>query len=87
MTTRELKKIFPGLQAGFKITSPSDDLYNCIAWSVNDKDRWWWPTPPGKWVGKYWPASAPEEATLAAFTKAYQDLGFEICVEDSFENG
>jgi hypothetical protein len=87
MTVAQIEACFPSLKAGFNITSPANEEYNCIAWSINDKSQWWWPTPPGKWPGKYWPPSVPEEATLPAFTKAYEDLGFKICDERAFEDG
>jgi hypothetical protein len=89
MTVAELQAIFPSLAAGFKITSPTDEEYNCIAWTINDTRQWWWPTPPGqvRWPGKYWPPGVPHEETLEAFTELYNVLGFEICDGQRFEDG
>jgi hypothetical protein len=87
MTKAELEEIFPGLKQGFEITSPADEEYNCIAWSVNDTRQWWWPAPPGRWPGKYWPPGIPHEETLAAFVAVYEALGFRTCQEREFEVG
>lgn len=35
----------------------------------------------------YWPAGAPREVTLAAFTQAYGILGFRLCFDGALENG
>jgi hypothetical protein len=45
MTEAELRREFPLLPEDFAITSPEDENYNCISWSVNDTHRYWWPTP------------------------------------------
>jgi len=89
MTEAEIEAIFPSLRAGFDITSPTDEEYNCIAWSINDVRQWWWPTPHGqrKWPGKYWPPGVDHEETLKAFTKVYESLGFKKCDEREFEAG
>jgi hypothetical protein len=72
----------PHLLAGvnFTETSPADDLYNCIAWSVGDQSRWWWPHPDA-----YWPPGVPMEQTRAAFIQAYATLGFAECADGSME--
>ena len=38
-------KAFPGLRydGGFRITSPENADYNCIAWAFGRKDCWLWP--------------------------------------------
>lgn len=43
--TEEILKAFPGLRydGGFRITSPEDADYNCIAWAFGRKDCWLWP--------------------------------------------
>ena len=39
-----LQTLFPGLRtAPFRITSPADLKYNCIAWAADDTSNWWWP--------------------------------------------
>ena len=89
MTPEEIGALFPSLGPDFDITSPTDEEYNCIAWSINDTRQWWWPTPPGqrRWPGKYWPPGVPHEETLEAFTLVYKSLGFQSCDERGFEAG
>lgn len=89
MTEAEIESLFPSLKAGFAITSSMDEEYNCIAWSINNTQQWWWPTPTGqrRWPGKYWPPGVPHEETLAAFTKLYESLGFVHCSQRAFEHG
>jgi len=73
--------LFPDLRiAGYRITSPADDDYNCIAWAASRKDRWWWPHPDA-----YWPPGAPTAQTLAAFESAYSTLGYIRCSTPAFE--
>jgi hypothetical protein len=74
---------FPHLRIDrYSVTSPETPDYNCIAWAVHDTERWWWPSPYS-----YWPDQAPEEATLEAFVRAFQILGFEPCDDDALEEG
>ena len=78
-----LESLFPGLQgAAYEVTSPSDDLYNCIAWAANDKRRWWWPEPR-----RYWPAGVLREESLAAFQETFASLGYTTCADKESELG
>ena len=50
-----LKKWFPHLNrknALFKVTSPRDESYNCIAWAMGLNDRW---VDPDEASGHWWP--------------------------------
>ena len=84
LSKEEIEALFPGLAGGFEITSNSDDSYNCIAWSVNDTRRSWWPWP-SRFV--YWPPGAPREETVQAFLKMYEMLLFEPCASADREEG
>jgi hypothetical protein len=64
------------------VTSPPDDLYNCIAWAAGDPHRWWWPDP---YHERHWPAGAPRNEPLAAFRAAFTMLGYEPCAVDERE--
>ncbi len=78
-----LETLFPGLRgAGYVITSPADDRYNCIAWAAQDTGRWWWPADDS-----YWPEGAPREETIGAFIAAYGELGFISCDDPLLESG
>src|SRR5262249_6606580 len=52
-----LELVFPNLTGtDYRVTSPADDAYNCLAWAAAESDRWWWPDALG---GYYWPAGVP----------------------------
>jgi len=74
---------FPQLTAAnSRPTIPYDEGYNCIAWAVEDTDRWWWPDPQRQ---QFWPARVPRQVTLAAFVQAYGLLGYARCAYASIE--
>ena len=77
------EEIFPNLaKTGYKVTSPPDSTYNCIAWAANEIDRWWWPHPH-----YYWPSGIPRVETLEAFAQAYATIGFSPCENSALELG
>ena len=41
----QIKNWFPKLKddVDFKVTSPQNQNYNCIAWAYHHNDRWMWP--------------------------------------------
>ncbi len=80
-----LESLFPGLRGSpYAITSPSDDVYNCIAWAANDNGHWWWPDPSPQ---AYWPAGVQREESLAAFQEAFLSLGYLVCADEALEAG
>jgi hypothetical protein len=81
-----LEEVFPQLaRSGYRVTSPRDGDYNCIAWAVGDTHLWWW---PGQDVAKeYWPPGIPRERTRAAFVAVFASLGYTICEGDGLETG
>ena len=79
---------FPNLNLDnhFK-TSPADDDYNCIAWAAgkgSSESEWWWPDEDGDSV---WPAGVPRENTIECFVAAFRTLGYDLCEDDSAEQG
>ena len=63
MPDARLERLFPKLaRAGYRVMSPANPRYNCIAWAAGTEDTWWW--PPGGFNGHYWPASAPGRGPL-----------------------
>jgi hypothetical protein len=64
--------------------SPYDESYNCIAWAANEANVRWDPDP---FLQYYWPPSVPRELTLDALIAAYKTVGFEVCADDSLEEG
>lgn len=95
-STEELNKQkiisgFPGLgkDMNFKLTSPNDPNYNCIAWAYHYKDRWMWPddgsTSDLDGVC-YWPDGILNTSDVEAFKEAFQLKGYEVCDSDDFES-
>ncbi len=77
---------FPHLTYGryknHQITSRATRRYNCIAWAADDPERWWWPGGVD-----YWPHGVPDEETTPAFIRAFETLGYQLCVDATVESG
>jgi hypothetical protein len=73
---------FPRLtDQNHRITSPPTQDYNCIAWSVENTERWWQP-------GVYWPIETnPDDFGLGTLVGAFRSLGFEECEDSHLEEG
>jgi hypothetical protein len=83
-----IEAAFPGLRnSPFRITSPANWDYNCIAWAAGDTANWWRPDPDAAADSNYWPPSAPKEETLAAFVTAFATLGYGPSSGEDFEPG
>jgi hypothetical protein len=79
----DLIKIFPGLAYSyFKVTSPEEPRYNCIAFAAGDDKEWWWPD-----IYSYWPPNVPREETIGSFIEAFTTLGYTSCQDGNYENG
>jgi len=73
----DIESIFPNLIIdGYEITSPEAPDYNCIAYSVGDCSRWWWPDQFGIC---YWPQNSSRKESVEAFLEVYNSLGFVEC--------
>jgi hypothetical protein len=80
-----LESLFPGLRgSAYEVSSPPDDVYNCIAWAANDKLQWWWPDLLKK---RYWSAGVLRNETLAAFQAAFASQGYAVCAGEELESG
>ena len=80
----DFEALFPKLRGSeYRITSPNDAAYNCIAWAVGDADRWWWPDAEIE----FWPKGVPSAETLPAFQGAFASSGYVVCVDDGMEVG
>ena len=83
---------FPGLggDTDFKITSPQNTNYNCIAWAYHFQDRWMWPGGTGtKTIDgfKFWPDGIDDTEDVSAFIEAFKQKGYEQCETGDFETG
>lgn len=74
---------FPNLdRPSFKVTSPEDGEYNCIAWAARD-DRVWWTHHPGY----RWPGYAPRTALVSGLVAVFEGMGYEECESPDLEVG
>ena len=67
-----------------EVTSPETGRYNCIAWAAESDHRWWWPDSNN--IG-YWPDGAPREETVDAFMQTFSMMGYDLCLDSSFQSG
>ena len=64
-----LSYAFPNLtRNAFVDTSSEDDLYNCIAFVLDDNKNWWWPL-------RYWPNDISLEPTINTFIQLFKKYG------------
>jgi len=84
MNVREdIELHFPDLESkGYKVVSPYDPTYNCIAWATGDSGRWWEPDPMGIY---YWPPDVPREYSITAYRAVFEKLGFSQCDSEDLE--
>ncbi|MCK4830265.1 hypothetical protein KA005_81860 [bacterium] len=79
-----LEKTFPRLKSKkYKISSPEDPTYNCIAWSLGDNQRWWEPDPMGDY---YWPPEISRSYSLDSYKAIYLKRGFTIDSDHDIEH-
>lgn len=84
--SKMLELLFQALaNSPYRITSSSDEHYNCIAWAAGHTDDWWWPGSAA--AGEYWPPDVPHERTIAAFQQVFARLGYSACAEEDLETG
>lgn len=82
-----LALLFPGLlRGGYRVTSPRNGNYNCVAWAARDSGNWWWPLPLDDRIA-FWPSGIAREESLAAFHTALASIGYAECVEEAEEPG
>ncbi len=89
MTRRAILTCFPRLRnVRWRIKSPFDRSYKCIAWAACRTDYIWWPyqdDPPP--LGVYWPPGIPRNRKVDSFVAAFEQLGYERCDNRDFEFG
>jgi hypothetical protein len=83
-----IEQTFPALHdSGYRLTSPKDDRYNCIAWAAGDVSNWWWPDEPDLPDSAHWPPGVARVETLDAFRQAFATLGYNVAADDRPEPG
>jgi hypothetical protein len=81
MNISNIEFFFPNLiYSVYKITSPYDTTYNCIAWAAEDTNMWWAPAP-----GYYWPADVPRINSLEAYIAVFEKRGYKEVTDDALE--
>lgn len=84
MPAEILEALFPRLRdEGYDIRSPIDIGYNCVAFSLNDEERWWEPFRPDG----FWPEGVELNDTLNGFVGLFQSQGFAVCETADVEPG
>ena len=81
----ELEQDWPSLaRTSYRITSKHTGNYTCLAWAIEETDRWWSPLPDDDY---YWPEGIPREVAMSAFVQAYETMGFMVCDDGELETG
>ena len=90
MNDREIiERIFPKLHGtDWKIKSPKDPRYNCVAWAVHNEInkgypiRWW---EPDKMNLYYWPLGLLRgDYSIKAYQAMFESLGYKECSREDF---
>jgi len=75
MRDPELEELCPGLkECPYKITSPRDPRYNCVAYAVGDLKAFWYNAGVR---GYYWPPGAGSAETIEGWTKVFELHGYK----------
>lgn len=85
----EKEAAFPSARMeGYRVTSSETSSYNCVAWALSDKEKWWQPFPSE--TDQFWPESVPESYDAVDFAEMYKIVGGyqesdSIELEEGFE--
>lgn len=84
----QIRALFPTVanDPQFKITSPKDRDYNCLAWALSVNDMWIWPGN-GDDDDFWWPEGVALNCEESTFVKAYEQFGFQRCATADLEAG
>ncbi len=80
-----IEAILPNLKSSWRISSPREPKYNCIAWAGLKDNIWWWPS--AGFDGVEWPFGLPYNLQLNTFIKLFENLNYERCDNSNFEVG
>ena len=83
----EAEQCFKSLvAAGYRVCSPKDTTYNCIAYAADDKTRKW---DPGMipFPGYYWPPAAKRGDDPDSLRSAIEAIGYSVCTGGDIEIG
>lgn len=78
-----IETVFPKIKdAGYKVISPKDEKYNCIAWAAGRNDVFINPDPD-----YFWPPDLPYSTKLEVIIKLYEAYGYVTCDDEKYEEG
>ena len=87
----DLEMLFPRLRGQpYRVTSPADPDYNCIAWALGESDGWWSPVEDPEHL---WPIGLPSVSngdtrlTVSDIRIVFEHLGFVSCVDGELVDG
>ena len=87
----DLEMLFPRLRGQpYRITSPADADYNCIAWALGESDGWWSPVEDPEHI---WPTDLPGTSndevrlTVPDIRVIFEYFGFASCIDGELEDG
>lgn len=83
MKSERIEAVLPKLR-DYDLKSPETDLYNCIAWSLYDTKRWWWPTLR---YGCYWPPGFSRDNKRETVVAIFELSGYQKCDSENAEIG
>lgn len=79
--------IFPDLNAtDYRVSSPKDPAYNCVAFAAGDTTRKWSPTLIPV-PGYYWPPGADDGDGPEALQSCFEQIGYQLCEDGVPEEG
>lgn len=81
-TSEWIDQTFPGSQAGYALTSPPSDEYNCIAYAAGDTTSWWSYVP-----GYNWPAGVKRGDAAEYLIAVFEDMRYKVCNDAGLETG
>lgn len=91
MPNRELYGIFPKLRGSqFRITSPPDKNYNCIAWVLGKTREFWTPYGtiiPASFPPYFWPPNIPQDESIGSVIRLFEEQGYEASNGSEHEAG
>lgn len=89
--TKQIISYFPGLAKDplFKITSPIDPNYNCIAWAYMYNNRWMQPPNGTPYLDgvTWWPDGIEEGMDIQCLVDAFSAIGYIRCNTHIHESG
>jgi len=80
VSSADLEVHFPNLRGTeYRVTSPKDKSYNCVAWAAGVEDKYWDPS-------YHWPIRIRHN-TVDGWVSLFRSLGYEVCEDTSLERG